>query len=83
MSNGETLTWYSHDKYRLEARLEALCEKGCQRVWQDIEALERGEELPETRGLTAEESRLLLHELKQIMAVYPDPCSAVRIFPRP
>jgi len=64
------------DRYRVEDRLEALCEKGCRRVWSDIDALERGQDLPETRDLSAEERRLLLHELKQIMAVYADRCSA-------
>jgi hypothetical protein len=60
----------------LEARLEALCEKGCRRVWGDIAALERGETLPETQGLTLTETRWLLAELKQVMAVYGARCSA-------
>jgi len=72
----ERRTLTPFDRYRLESRLEALCEKGCRRVWQDIDALERGEDLPETRGLGAEERRLLLRELKQVMAVYADRCSA-------
>jgi hypothetical protein len=63
--------------YRLEARLEALCEKGCRHVWQDIDTLERGEDLPETRDLSESERRWLLRELKQVMAVYADRCSAV------
>lgn len=63
------------ERYRLDARLEALCVKGCRRVWQDIDALERGEELPETRGLDAAERGVLLQELKQVMAVYADRCS--------
>jgi hypothetical protein len=63
------------DKYRLEARLEALCEKGCRHVWRDIDALERGEELLETSDLTADERCWLLRELKQIMAVYSDRCT--------
>ena len=67
----------SIDKYRLEARLEALCEKGCRRVWRDIDALERGEDLAETRGLSPEERRWLLREIKQVMAVYSGRCSAV------
>ena len=58
----------------MEARLEAMCEKGCRRVWQDIDALERGENRPETRGLDAAERRVLLQELRQIMAVYADRC---------
>ena len=67
----------SFDRYRLEDRLEALCEKGCRQVWQAIEALERGDDLPETRGLSAEERRLLLIELEQVMAVYADRCTLV------
>ena len=65
----------SFDKYRLESRLEALCEKGCRRVWQDMEAIERGDDLPETRDLSTDERRTLLHELRQVMAVYADRCS--------
>jgi hypothetical protein len=60
----------------LEARLEALCQKGCRQVWGDIATLERGETLPETRDLTPGEVRWLLAELKQVMAVYGDRCSA-------
>jgi hypothetical protein len=71
----ERRTLTPFDTYRLESRLEALCEKGCRRVRQDIDALDRGEDLPETRGLSAEERRLLLRELKQVMAVYADRCS--------
>jgi hypothetical protein len=43
-------------------------------VWQDIEALERGEELSETRGLSAAERRWLLTELREIMSVYDGRC---------
>jgi hypothetical protein len=63
------------DRYLVEARLETLCEKGCRRVWQDIDALERGQDLPETRDLTEGERRMLLRELKQVMAVYAQRCS--------
>jgi hypothetical protein len=63
------------DRYRLESQLEALCEKGCRQVWQDIEMLEHGQELPETAGLSRDERRWLLRELKQIMAVYQDRCT--------
>jgi hypothetical protein len=65
----------SYEKLRLEARLESLCEKGCRHVWHDIDALERGQELKETKGLNDTERRWLLAELKQIMAVYGDRCS--------
>ena len=60
----------------LEARLEAMCQKGCRLVWGDIAALERGDPLPETRDLTAVEVRWLLAELKQVMSVYGARCTA-------
>ncbi len=62
------------DQIRLDARIEAVCSKGCGQVRQDIAALELGAQLPETLGLSDEERRLLLSELKQIMAVYGDAC---------
>jgi hypothetical protein len=62
------------DDSSFEARLEALCAKGCRQVRRDIVALESGAELPETQGLTADERTRLLAELKQIMAVYGDSC---------
>jgi hypothetical protein len=65
----------SFEKVRLEARLESLCEKGCRYVWKDIDALERGEELKETRDLSPAERRWLLAELKLIMSVYSERCS--------
>lgn len=65
------------ERHRLEARLEALCEKGCRRVWQVIDVLEQDGDPPETQVLSAEERRWLLRELKQIMAVYRDCCSTV------
>lgn len=62
------------DDSSLEARLEALCAKGCRQVRRDIAALESGAELPETQGLSADERVWLLAELKQIMAVYGESC---------
>jgi hypothetical protein len=73
--DSEAVRVESYDKLRLEARLESLCEKGCRHVRADIDALERGEELRETRDLTEEERRWLLAELKQIMSVYGDRCT--------
>ena len=55
---------------RVETCVESLCHKGCKSVWGDIEALERGAELPETRYLTRHERAAVLSELKAIMAVY-------------
>ncbi|HBG95951.1 MAG TPA: hypothetical protein DDY14_11705 [Chromatiaceae bacterium] len=58
----------------LEARLEAICARGCKRVGDDIAALERGHQLAETEGLNARERAWLLAELKAIMAVYGGSC---------
>jgi hypothetical protein len=64
----------NHPNPALEARIEAICARGCQRVRADIATLEQGGELPETRGLAASERGLILNELRQIMAVYGDRC---------
>jgi hypothetical protein len=58
----------------LEARVEAICARGCARVRADIATLEGGGELAETRGLASHERGLILDELRQIMAVYGDRC---------
>jgi hypothetical protein len=62
------------DRERVEARVEAVCLKGCRQVRRDIVLLESGAEIPEAQGLAPDERRLLLAELKQIMAVYGDTC---------
>jgi hypothetical protein len=54
--------------------VEALCNKGCKAVRDDIAALESGQRLPETRELRADEVRAVLAELKSIMAVYGGVC---------
>lgn len=54
--------------------VEALCQKGCRAVWCIIDALERGAPLPETADLSDREIRLVLQELKSIMAVYEGKC---------
>jgi hypothetical protein len=58
----------------LEARIEAICARGCQRVRADIRTLEQGGELPETRGLAPGQRDAILNELNQIMAVYGARC---------
>jgi hypothetical protein len=58
----------------VEARVELVCQKGCRQVRLDIATLERGGEIPESRGLVAAERGLLLSELRSIMAVYGDFC---------
>ena len=64
-----------HQSPAVEHSIEALCHKGCRQVWAQIDLLERGEPLPETRGLSREEKAFVLAELKTIMAVYGDRCS--------
>jgi hypothetical protein len=64
----------THEQCRVDARIEAVCSKGCSQVRQDIASLEAGVQLPETRDLSEEERYTLLRELKQIMAVYGDAC---------
>ncbi len=64
-----------HKSPAVEHSVERLCHKGCRQVWRDIDALERGDELPETIGLNAEERAAVIQELKAIMAVYGDRCS--------
>ncbi len=63
------------DPHRVEHSIELLCQKGCRAVWKDIETLERGDSLPETRGLSDAEVRVVVDELKAIMAVYEGTCS--------
>lgn len=62
------------NRERVEARVERVCLKGCRQVRRDIALLDSGAEIPEAQGLTPDERRLLLVELKQIMAVYGDSC---------
>ena len=64
-----------HKSPAVEHCIELLCHKGCRQVWREIEALERGEDLPEARGLNREERAFVLTELKAVMAVYGDRCS--------
>jgi hypothetical protein len=64
----------SDNRERVDARVEAICLKGCRQVRRDIALLESGSPIPEVQGLALNERRLLLAELKQIMAVYGDSC---------
>jgi hypothetical protein len=52
-----------------------LCGKGCRQVWHEIHRLENGEDVAETLDLSIEERRIVLRELKAIMAVYAERCS--------
>ena len=63
------------DKKRIESAVEAVCHKGCKRVWVDIETLEKGDVLAEAPTLNAAERAAVLQELKTIMAVYSGNCA--------
>lgn len=54
--------------------IEVLCQKGCREVWCIIDALDRGEPLPETQHLNSVEVAQVRNELKAIMAVYEGKC---------
>ena len=60
----------------IEQSVENLCKKGCRAVWADIDALEAGRRLPETAGLSHAERKVVVEELKSVMAVYEGSCAA-------
>lgn len=64
------------DHRLVEQCVENLCHKGCRAVWGDIAALDAGQLLPEAEGLSADEIRAVVRELKAIMAVYEGTCAA-------
>lgn len=61
---------------RVEHAVEALCHRGCRAVWEIIDTLENGGEVPETVHLTGTEVDAVIAELRAIMAVYGGSCSA-------
>jgi hypothetical protein len=64
-----------HKSPAVEHCIELLCGKGCRQVWHEIHRLENGEDVAETLDLSTEERRIVLRELKAIMAVYAERCS--------
>jgi hypothetical protein len=66
----------------LDARIEAICTRGCKQVRADIETLERGGAIAETRGLSSAQRTALLAELRAIMSVYGDRCRVDGALPR-
>ena len=61
---------------QVEACVEILCGRGCIRVSNYIEALEKGWTFPEVAAFTAEQRHEVLAELVSIMAVYDGVCSS-------
>ncbi len=60
---------------RVEKCVENVCRKGCRAVWSDLAALESGQPLPEVRGLSPQEIRAVIHELRTVMSVYEGNCT--------
>ena len=54
----------------VQSTIESICELGCGRVNDIIDALEQGNSVMETAGLDKTERQRVLLELKEIMAVY-------------
>jgi hypothetical protein len=72
---GRLLYWVvsmaiSVDKTKIESCVEMLCLAGCRRVTEFIDVLSRGDQLPETAGLSDAEREAVLSQLQEIMAVY-------------
>ena len=59
---------------QIDACVEAICNKGCQAVREDIRRLEQGQALRETAGAIDQQRQRILDELRQIMKVYGDSC---------
>jgi len=55
---------------KVNQRIEAVCEAGCDAVRASIATLESGNPVALTDDLNAEETQLVLRELKTIMSVY-------------
>ena len=55
---------------KVNQRIEAVCEAGCEAVRASIQTLEMGNSVALTDDLTPEEVQQVLNELKTIMSVY-------------
>ena len=57
---------------KINQRIEAVCEAGCDAVQASIYTLEAGHPVALTDDLSSEECQQVLFELKTIMSVYDD-----------
>ena len=57
---------------KINQRIEAVCEAGCEAVRASIQSLEAGHNVALTDDLSPEESQQVLTELKTLMSVYDD-----------
>jgi hypothetical protein len=68
------LSTFDHamDTKQVNQCVDALCQCGCDAVRATIKAMEIGAELPQLQTLDSESRKLVLDELKAVMAVYDD-----------
>lgn len=64
------------EQRRIDLYVERLCQAGCARVREYIEALRSGEEIPELARLEPAEVEAVLEELVAIMAAYKGSCKS-------
>ena len=57
---------------KINQRIEAVCEAGCDAVRASIQTLESGNKVALTEDLSSEECQQVLFELKTIMSVYDE-----------
>ena len=57
---------------KINQRIEAVCEAGCDAVRASIQTLESGNKVALTDDLSPEECKRVLTELKSIMSVYDE-----------
>jgi len=57
---------------KINQRIEAVCEAGCEAVRASIATLESGHHVALTDDLSPEECQQILFELKTIMSVYDE-----------
>ena len=55
---------------KVNQRIEAVCEAGCEAVRASINTIESGHQVALTEDLSPEECQQILSELKSLMSVY-------------
>ncbi|MCU7931956.1 MAG: hypothetical protein KZQ90_14230 [Candidatus Thiodiazotropha sp. (ex Codakia rugifera)] len=62
----------------IDQSIEAICQKGCRSVREDIHLLTQGVILPELKEFDDLARQMVLKELRSIMAVYGDGCPIIQ-----
>ena len=58
------------DHQKITHYLEVICQSGCDTVNATIEAMEKDQSISAVKDLDSDEKKVVLRELKAIMAVY-------------